>query len=133
MAAVHKNFLVGSPKCSAAVNLAGAGLLDLFQRCVLSEDLVSGFVFILFLFFFFRKKKTTLKCRLKGERKSRFRLLFILVFLILMFPSVNHFFSGPLLFGTSFFNVLLLTLEAFLGKWGRFCGKSRRGNDSEGP
>lgn len=126
MGAVHKNFLVGSPKCSAAVNLAGAGLLDLFQRCVLLEDLVSGalFLFCFYLFFLEKKKKTTLKCRLKGERKSRFRLLFILVFLILMFPSVNYFFSGPLLFGTSFFNVLLLTLEAFLGKWGRFCGKS---------
>lgn len=42
MAAVHKSFLVGSPKGSAAVSLAGAGPSGLFQRCVLSEDLVSG-------------------------------------------------------------------------------------------
>lgn len=42
MAAVHRSFLVGSPKSSAAVSLAGAGPLGLFQRCVLSEDLVSG-------------------------------------------------------------------------------------------
>ena len=44
MAAVPRNFLVGSPKGSAAVSLAGAGPLDLFQRCVLLEDLVSGLV-----------------------------------------------------------------------------------------
>ena len=42
MAAVHRSFLVGSPKGSAAVSLAGAGPLGLFQRCVLLEDLVSG-------------------------------------------------------------------------------------------
>lgn len=46
MGAVHKNFLVGSPKCSAAVNLAGAGLLDLFQRCVLLEDLMNTADFV---------------------------------------------------------------------------------------
>lgn len=44
MAAVHRSFLVGSPKGSAAVSLAGAGQSGLFQRCVLSEDLVSGFL-----------------------------------------------------------------------------------------
>lgn len=54
MAAVPRNFLVGSPKGSAAVSLAGAGPLDQFQRCVLLEDLVSGLVgfFVVFCFVF---------------------------------------------------------------------------------
>lgn len=42
MAAVHRSFLVGSPKGNAAVSLAGAGPSDLFQTCVLSEVPVSG-------------------------------------------------------------------------------------------
>lgn len=50
MAAVHRSFLVGSPKGSAAVSLAGAGPLGLFQRCVLSEDLVSGLLVGWFVF-----------------------------------------------------------------------------------
>lgn len=52
MAAVHRKFLVGSPKGSAAVSLAGAGPSGLFQRCVLSEDLVSGLLVGWFVFSF---------------------------------------------------------------------------------
>lgn len=44
MVAVHTSFLGGTPKHNAAVSLAGAGPLGLFQKCVLSEDLVSGFL-----------------------------------------------------------------------------------------